>query len=56
MKKPLQPGFRPRENRPTALAGVGNASPFGAVRHQRGESHRRWLIDVMLIMSYDTER
>jgi len=27
----------------------------GAVRHQRGESHRRWLIDVMLIMLYDTE-
>ena len=22
----------------------------GAVRHQRRESHRRWLIDVMLIM------
>ena len=32
-------------------------SPFGgAVSHQRGESHRRWLITVMLIMSYDTER
>ena len=30
-------------------------SPFGAVRHQRGESHRRWLITVMLIMPYDTE-
>ena len=28
----------------------------GAVRHQRGESHRRWLIDVMLFMTYDTER
>ena len=27
----------------------------GAVRHQRGESHRRWLIIVMLIMSYDTD-
>ena len=27
----------------------------GAVSHQRGESHRRRLIDVMLIMSYDTE-
>ena len=40
-------------NRP---AGVGNASPFGAVRHQRGESHRRWLITVVLIMPYDTER
>ena len=23
--------------------------------HQRGESHRRWLITVMLIMPYDTE-
>ena len=33
MKKPLQPGFRPRENRPTALAGVGNASPFGGWRY-----------------------
>ena len=31
-------------------------SPFGAVRHQRGESHRRWLIDVMLFKPYDTER
>ena len=27
----------------------------GAVRHQRGESHRRWLITVVLTMSYDTE-
>ena len=27
----------------------------GTVRHQRGESHRRWLIDVMLFMPYDTE-
>ena len=30
-------------------------SPFGAVRHQRGESHRRWLITVVLFMPYDTE-
>ena len=29
--------------------------PFGAVRHQRGESHRRWLITVVLIMPRDTE-
>ena len=29
--------------------------PLGAVRYQRGESHRRWLITVMLFMSYDTE-
>ena len=35
---------------PTAPRGEG-----GAVRHQRGESHRRWLITVMLIMPYDTE-
>ena len=28
-------------------------SPFGAVRHQRGESHRRWLIIVMRIKLYD---
>ena len=35
---------------PTAPRGEG-----GAVRHQRGESHRRWLIDVMLFMPYDTE-
>ncbi len=27
----------------------------GAVRHQRGESHRRWLIIVMFIMPYDTD-
>ena len=27
----------------------------GAVRHQRGESHRRWLITVVLIITYDTE-
>ena len=30
-------------------------SPFGGLRHQRGESHRRWLIIVMLILLYDTE-
>ena len=36
--------------RPTELRGEG-----GAVRHQRGESHRRWLITVVLIMSYDTD-
>ena len=35
---------------PTAPRGEG-----GAVRHQRGESHRRWLIDVMLFMPYDIE-
>ena len=29
--------------------------PLGAVRYQRGESHRRWLITVMLFMPYDTE-
>ena len=29
--------------------------PFGALRHQRGESHRRWLITVVLIMPCDTE-
>ena len=28
----------------------------GAVRHQRGESHQRWLITVMLFMTYDAER
>ena len=32
-----------------------SAGEGGAVRHQRGESHRRWLITVMLIMPYDTE-
>ena len=32
MIKPLQPGFRPRENRPTALAGEGDP-PFGGWRH-----------------------
>ena len=31
-------------------------SPFGAVRHQRGESYRRWLIDVMPFKPYDTEK
>ena len=35
---------------PTAPRGEG-----GAVRHQRGKSHRRWLITRMLIMLYDTE-
>ena len=37
---------------------VDNKDPRGeggAVRHQRGESHRRWLIDVMLFMPYDIE-
>ena len=29
-------------------------SPFGGASHQRGK-HRRWLITVMLFMSYDTE-
>ena len=38
-----------------ALLSHRSAREGGAVRHQRGESHRRWLIDVMLIMSYDTE-
>ena len=28
----------------------------GAVRHQRGESHRRWLIDVMLFVTYDADK
>ena len=27
----------------------------GAVKHQREESHRRWLITVVLTMPYDTE-
>ena len=35
---------------PTTQWGEG-----GAVRHQRGESHRRWLITVVLIITYDTE-
>ena len=48
MKKPLQPGFRPRENRSTALAGVGNASPFGGWRHHLA----RW---EACHMTYDTE-
>ena len=43
------------ENHTTALTGEEMHSPFGAIRHQRGESHRRWLIDVMLIMPYDIE-
>ena len=56
MIKPSQPGFRPWENRPTSLRSRKCIPPFGAVRHQRGESHRRWLITVVLIMPYDTER
>ena len=55
MYKTFTTAQRARENRPTALAGEGD-SPFGAVRHQRGESHRRWLIDVMLFKPYDTEK
>ena len=35
---------------PTAQRGEG-----GAVRHQRGKSHRSWLIIVMLILPDDTE-
>ena len=27
-------------------------SSFGAVRHQRGESYRRWLITVMLFIMF----
>ena len=38
--------------RPTDTAGGGEG---GAVRHQKGESHRRWLITVVLIMSYYNE-
>ena len=55
MIKPSQPGFRPWENHTTALRARKCIPPFGAVRHQRGGCHRRWLIMVMLIMSYDTE-
>ena len=38
-----------------ALLSHRSAGEGGAVRYQRGESHRRWLITVMLIMPYDTE-
>ena len=27
----------------------------GGASHQRGESHRRWLITIVLIITYDTE-
>ena len=43
------------ENHTTALTGEEMQSPFGGASHQRGKSHRRWLIDVMLFMPYDTE-
>ena len=33
MIKPLQPGFRPSENRPTALRALEMHSPFGGWRH-----------------------
>ena len=48
--------LRQQENKTTALTGEEMQSPFGAVRHQRGKSHRRWLITVMLFMTYDTEK
>ena len=35
---------------PPLLRGEG-----GAVRHQRGKSHRRWLITVMLVTTYDVK-
>ena len=38
-----------------ALLSHRSAGEGGAVRHQRGGSHRRWLIIVMLIMLYDKE-
>ena len=45
------------KNHTTALRALEMHSPFGGWRHQRGgKSHRRWLIDVMLFMPYDTER
>ena len=47
MIKPSQPPWRASE--------MHFPPPFGAVRHQRGESHRRWLITVVLIMPCDTE-
>ena len=36
-----------------ALLSHRSAGEGGAVRHQRGESHRRWLIIVMRIKLYD---
>ena len=48
----IRKGAKRPENRVTRFP-AGREG--GAVRHQRGESHRRWLIDVMLIMPYDIE-
>ena len=43
------------ENHTTALRALEMHSPFGVWR-QRGESHRRWLIDVMLFVTYDADK
>ena len=48
----IRKGAKRPENRVTRFP-AGREG--GAVRHQRGKSHRRWLITRMLIMLYDTE-
>ena len=39
--RPLQPGFRPLENKPTSLPGDGKAAPFGGWRHHL-PPRKRW--------------
>ena len=56
MYKTFTTGLSPVGKQANRPAGEEKHPPFGAVRHQRGESHRRWLITVMLFMSYDTEK
>ena len=36
-------------------AGVGNAFPLWCRKAPKGECHRRWLITVVLIITYNTE-
>ena len=48
----IRKGAKRPENRVTRFP-AGREG--GAVKHQKGGSHRRWLIIVMLILPYDTE-
>ena len=49
------PQGKTRDMREKTASHILQVPPFGAVRHQRGVSHRRWLITVVLTMPYDTE-
>ena len=45
----------PEGNHTTALTGEKMQSPLWCRKAPKGESHRRWLITVVLIITYNTE-